>query len=112
MTASAFTHYRGVDGRSSQDRRVGRMDGEPPFVLVPLDDGRYELRAFSDNTEDPIMLVLDEDDGRKLGIAVADMLTAIDSPGVERLPIHLTIAGREITILATTDGGLRLTVSR
>lgn len=58
------------------------------------------------------MLVLDENDGRTLGVAVADMLTALDAPGVERLPIHLTIAGREVTLTATRDDGLQLTVGR
>jgi hypothetical protein len=88
------------------------VNGQPPFLLLPLDDGRYELRAFSDNTEDPIVLVLDEHDGRQLGVAVADMLTALDAPGVERLPIHLTIAGREVTITGTPERGLQLTVGR
>lgn len=86
------------------------MGREPPFVLLPLGDGRYELRAFSDNTEDPIVLVLDESDGRALGVAIDDMLTALDAPGIERLPIHLTIAGREVTLTGTHDDGLRLTV--
>jgi hypothetical protein len=88
------------------------VHGQPPFVLLPLDDGRYELRAFSDNTEDPIVLVLGEEDGRKLGVAVAEILTALDTPGVEPLPIHLMIAGRQVIITGTPDLGLRLTVGR
>ena len=58
------------------------------------------------------MLVLDADDGRRLGVAVADMLIALDAPGIERLPIHLTIAGPEVTLTATHDDGLQLTVGR
>ena len=88
------------------------MDGDSPFVLLPLDHGRYELRAFSDDSRDPIVLVLDEDDGRRLGVAVADMLAALDAPSVERLPIRLTIDGREVTLTTTPDGGLKLTVGR
>jgi hypothetical protein len=88
------------------------VDGQPPFVLLPLDDGRYELRAFSDNTEDPIVLVLGQEDGHKLGVAVADMLTALNTPGAERLPIHLMIGGREVIIAGTPDLRLRLMVGR
>jgi hypothetical protein len=38
------------------------VTGQLPFVLLPLDGGRHELRAFSDNTDDPIVLVLSEHD--------------------------------------------------
>lgn len=88
------------------------MDGSPPFVLVPLDAGRYELRAFSDDTDDPIVLRLNEADGRSLGIAVGEMLAALDTPGAACLPIQLTVGGRRVTIAAAPEHGLRLTVER
>ena len=91
---------------------VFRVDDQPPFVLLPLSDGRYELRAFSDNTEDPIVLVLDETDGNKLGVAVAQALVELDTPGAEPAPIRLSIAGRDVTIYATSERGLQLTVGR
>jgi hypothetical protein len=85
------------------------MEGVPPFVLLPLDDGRYELRAFSDDAADPIVLVLDESDGRRLKRAVGD---ALDAPHAESTPRCLIIGGREVVLTATADGGLRLTVAR
>lgn len=87
------------------------MSGPPPFVLLPRDDGRHELRAFSDDSEDPVVLVLDAEDGRRFGVAVADMLTALDA-GVDRLPIRMVIDGRDVKISGTADGGLRVTVGR
>ena len=83
----------------------------PPFALLPLDDGRFELRAFSDDSADPIVLSLDEEDGRALSIALGDVLTSLDAPGVVPRTVTLTVSGRQVTV-AGTDEGLRLTVHR
>lgn len=85
------------------------MSDPPPFILVPLDDGRHELRAFSDTSEEPIRLVLDAKDGRAFALAVADVLTALDAPGDPPSPITLTVGGRHVTV-SGTDAGVKLTV--
>ena len=85
------------------------MSEPPPFILTERADGRRELRAFSDTSVDPIVLVLGDEDGRRFGIAVADMLTSLNA-GIDRLPIELMIDGRKLMIAGTPDGGLRLTV--
>ncbi len=84
---------------------------EPPFVLLPLDGDRFELRAFSDDSPDPIVLSLNQEDGRALGLAVADVLISLDTPGGDPETITLRISGRRVTV-AGTDTGLRLTVHR
>ncbi|MBE2318384.1 hypothetical protein DVA67_020550 [Solirubrobacter sp. CPCC 204708] len=38
-----------------------------------------ELRAFSDDSDDPIVLPLDAVDGHAFGVAVADVLSALDA---------------------------------
>jgi hypothetical protein len=85
--------------------------GTPPFVLLPIDGGRFELRAFSDDSLDPIVLSLNQEDGRALSLAVADVLTSLDAPGVDSRTVTLTVSGRRITV-AGTDRGLRLTIHR
>ncbi len=85
------------------------MPDHPPFILTQRPDGRHELRAFSDNSAEPIVLELDDESGRRFGLAVADILTALDA-GVEPLPIRLKIDGRPVTVQGTPDHGLRLTV--
>lgn len=81
----------------------------PPFVLTPLGDGRYELRAFSDTSADPIQLVLDEHDGRALSAALAEVLNGGDRQG--DATVSLVVAGRKVTLEAT-GSGVRLTVDR
>jgi hypothetical protein len=86
-------------------------NGEPPFVLLAVDGGRFELRAFSDDSPDPIVLSLNHEDGRALSLAVAEVLTSLDAPGVQPRTVTLTLTGRRVTV-AGTDKGLRLTVRR
>lgn len=81
-------------------------------MRLPLDVGRYELRTFSDDSPDPIVLELDHEDGRALGLAVADVLTALDAPGITVEPVRLVIAGREVTIEGTAERGMKITVAR
>ena len=38
------------------------------------------------------------------------MLAALETPGAEPEPIGVTIAGREVVVSGTPEGGLRLTV--
>ena len=80
-------------------------------MLQPLDDGRYELRAFSDDSPDPIVLPLDANDGRALSAAVGEVLAALDEPHAQRTAVTLTVAGREVTLVAANDG-VRITVNR
>lgn len=87
------------------------MAEPPPFILTQRPDGQHELRAFSDDSDDPIVLALDDESGRRFGLAVADVLTSLDA-GVDPLPIRLEIDGRAVTVQGTPDRGLRLTVGR
>lgn len=87
------------------------MAEHPPFILTQRADGQRELRAFSDDSDDPIVLVLDDEGGRRFGLAVADVLTSLNAE-VDPLPITLEIDGRSVVIVGTPDGGLRLTVDR
>jgi hypothetical protein len=82
---------------------------QPPFILTEREDGVRELRAFSDDSDLPIVLALIDEDGRTFGLAVADVLTALDA-GLDPAPIQLTINGRTAAIEGTADNGLRLTV--
>jgi hypothetical protein len=82
----------------------------PPFILTERADGLRELRAFSDASDDPIVLVLDDESGRRFGATVADILTSLDAY-VNRVPITLQIDGRAVTMEGTSDRGLRLTVA-
>ncbi len=88
------------------------MTVAPPFVLLPLDDGRFELRVFSGDSPDPIVLELDKADGRSFGLAVAEVLTALDTPDATVEPLQVVIAGRELTIDGTSARGLGITVAR
>jgi hypothetical protein len=112
--ASATSWERAPADELRQRGRIGfaTMSEAPPFTLMPLAGGRYELRAFSDESPDVIVLQLDRQDGRRLGVALADMLTALDAPDGPLLPIRLVIAGRAVTITGTDDRGLRLTIDR
>ena len=83
----------------------------PPFVLLPLDGGRYELRAFSDDSSDPIVLTLNESDGRALVSALGEAMARIDSPAEARDAVTLVIGGRSVTLEATSSG-IRITVDR
>jgi hypothetical protein len=82
-----------------------------PLILLPREDGRHELRAFSDDSDDPIVLLVDDADGREFRRAVAEVLDAAGS-GDETRTAHVEIDGRDVEIAGTADGGLRLTVSR
>ena len=90
-------------------RKLRAVDA--PFVLLPLGDGRYEMRAFSDDSEDPIVLMLDEHDGRALSAALGELLAALDAPGSGPSTAVLTVADREVRI-DVTGNGVRLTVDR
>lgn len=85
--------------------------GQEPFVLIERPDGRRELRAFSDDSPDPIVLILDDEDGRLFAVALADVLTALDS-GAGLPSVTLRLAGRRVCIEGRPDSGLRLTVAR
>jgi hypothetical protein len=82
-----------------------------PVVLFPLGDGRYELRAFSDDSEDPIILTLDEQDGRRLKQALGEVLSALDQRGSAPATVAVTVGGREVRLDTTADG-VRMTVAR
>jgi hypothetical protein len=82
-----------------------------PFVLLPLGDGRFELRTFSDDSPDPIVLVLDQQDGRALGEALEHVLSVPYAPGAAVPITHLTVAGRSVTVARTPDG-VQVTVGR
>lgn len=80
-------------------------------MLVPLDGDRHELRAFSDTSADPIVLIMGADEGHAFALAVADVLSALDAPGVAVPQHELTIDGRQVTITGG-EHGLTLTVER
>jgi hypothetical protein len=88
------------------------MDELHPFDLVPVGDGSYELRAFSDDSDDPIRIILDQAAGRELAIALGDALVSLDEPHAVEREFHLTVGPREITVVAVPGMGLRLTVTR
>lgn len=88
------------------------MSEPPPFILLPLRDGRVELRAFSDDSDDPIVLPLDQADGRAFGLAVAEVLSSLDSTRDAVEPVALVIAGRRVTVHGTVTGGIAIDVER
>jgi hypothetical protein len=88
------------------------MDELPPFDLVPVGDGCYELRAFSDDSEDPIRIMLDEVAGRELAIALGEALVSLDDPQAAEREFSVAVGQRQITVVAVPATGLRLTVTR
>lgn len=88
------------------------MDDLRPFDLVPVGDGRFELRAFSDDSDDPITVILDPESGRRLAITLGEALTHVDTPGAEAREFHVAVGDRLITISALPNSGVRLTVTR
>lgn len=88
------------------------MAGSEPFTLLPLDDDRYELRAFSDTSTDPICLTVDRPAAAELAEALAEVLTALDAPNITVPTIELNIDGRRVVVSGTAARGLRLTVDR
>jgi hypothetical protein len=78
------------------------MPGPPPFVLLPLDGGNYELRAFSDDSEDPIVLLLSDDDGRALRDALGRVLQELDA-GREATE-ELDVDGRRVVLTGSASG--------
>ena len=88
------------------------MEEPRPFDLVPLDDGRSELRAFSDDSEDPITIPLDPESGRQLAVALGDALTSLDAVDPVAREFHVRVGQRLITVMALPGRGVRLTVSR
>ena len=88
------------------------MDDLPPFDLVPVGDGCFELRAFSDDSDDPIRVILDPESGRRLAVTLGEALAHVDTPGADAREFHVAVADRLITISALPDTGVRLTVTR
>lgn len=88
------------------------MDDLRPFDLVPLDDGHYELRAFSDDTEDPIRITLDPAAGRRLAIVLGEALVSLDLPTARYREFRVPVGHRVITVAAIPERGVRLTVTR
>jgi hypothetical protein len=88
------------------------MDERRPFDLVPVGDGCYELRAFSDDSEDPIRIVLDQVAGRELAVALGEALVSLDDPRAVERQFHVTVGPRQITLVAVPGLGLRLAVTR
>lgn len=86
------------------------VQAPPPFILLERDDGSVLLRAFSDTSEGPISLVLDQSAGRRFGVAVADVLTRLDA-GEPTPSARLLVDGREVAIEGTLDGGLRISIA-
>ena len=70
-----------------------------------------ELRAFSDTSDDPIVLSLDATAGRLFGVAVADVLSRLDAGELDPRA-DVVIDGREVEVSGSPDGGLRLDVAR
>lgn len=88
------------------------MNGLPPYDLVPLGEGRYELRAFSDDSDDPIKITLDADAGGALAIALGESLVSLDEPKPAEREFRVAVGQREIMVLALPGRGIRLTVTR
>lgn len=88
------------------------MDDLSPYDLVPLGEGRYELRAFSDDSDDPIKITLDASAGRALATALGEALASLDEPKPVEREFRVAAGQREITILALPGKGVRLTVTR
>lgn len=95
------------------DRRftLPLVQSPPPFTFEPLGDGRFELRAFSDDSPDPIVLALDREQGRALGLALAEVLSAMDAPDTTPGPLTVAVGDREV-VVSPTPHGVRLVVSR
>src|SRR4051794_1853458 len=92
--------------------RVRSVENTPPFDFLPLPDGRYELRAFSDNSDDPIYITLDEDASRRLAHALGNALSLLDGPQARREDFQVEVGDRLITVTSEPGAGLRLTVTR
>jgi hypothetical protein len=88
------------------------MDELRPFDLMPIGDGCYELRAFSEDSDDPIRIVLDQAAGRDLAIALGEALVSLDDPQAVEREFHVRLGPRRITLVAVPGMGLRLTVTR
>jgi hypothetical protein len=83
-----------------------------PFDLAPIGDGCYELRAFSDDSDDPIRIVLDQVAGRELAIALGQALISLVDPEAVEHEFRVTLGSRQITLVAVPGTGLRFTVTR
>ncbi len=83
-----------------------------PFDLVPLGDGCFELRAFTDDSEDPICIALDPEAGRRLAVALGDALVSLDAPDAQYGEWRVSVGRRLITVAAIPGSGVRLTVTR
>jgi hypothetical protein len=83
-----------------------------PFDLVPLGDGRFELRAFSDDSEDPIGILLDSESGRRLAVALGEALVSLDLPDAQYREFRVPVGERLIRVAALPGRGVRLTVTR
>jgi hypothetical protein len=88
------------------------LDELRPFDLVPLGEGRFELRAFSHDSDDPITISLDRDSGRRVAITLGEAMTHVDTPGAEARDFEVAVRDRLITIRALPGSGIRLTVTR
>jgi hypothetical protein len=88
------------------------MEEPRPFDLVPLGDGCFELRAFSDDSEDPIRITLDPEAGRKLAVALGEALVSGLAPDEERRVFRVPAGDRLIVVTALTEGRIRVTVTR
>jgi hypothetical protein len=84
----------------------------PPFDLAPLGDGCYELRAFSDDSSDPITVALDPATGRRLALVLGEALALVDTPGAPDQAFEVSAGRRCITVAALPGKGVRLTVTR
>lgn len=82
-----------------------------PFTLERAADGQAILRAFSDDSDDPIVVLLDEHAARELGVALADAITALDDPSRPLVRRSLVAGGRTIRV-ETSGEAVRVTVAR
>jgi hypothetical protein len=83
-----------------------------PFDLVPVDHGCFELRAFSDDSEDPIRITLDPDSGRRLAAAISEALTYLAAHDGQPRTFEVPVGSRLIRVVARPGNGVRFVVTR
>lgn len=86
------------------------MSADASFALQPLQDGRHRFRALDEDSGRAIDLLLDEQDRRALGIALADALTQLDAPGVQPEAVAVVVGGQRVRILPSHARGLRFSL--
>lgn len=97
--------------RPTAGYRSAWMEDLLPFDLAQLGDGRYELRAFSDDSDDPITMALDPESGQRPAASLGKALDSKEANGaVQRFEVP--VGERLIIISVLLGGGMRLTFRR